>query len=121
MNLSHATRRRWNPCKSQDPFERVKYLKEKVQQHPDMFKFKCRVNDEYEELVAYNDNVDYIEQDQTWNGTWKFRKIFDHQGPIKSSYKERYKVSRYNVQVECETGEITWAPLTTKEKMRVQT
>ncbi|CAB9509584.1 hypothetical protein SEMRO_395_G134170.1 [Seminavis robusta] len=54
--------------------ERVKYHKEKVQQHPDMIKFKFRVNDEYEEIVAYNDIVDYIEKDQTWDATWKFRK-----------------------------------------------
>ncbi|CAB9518706.1 hypothetical protein SEMRO_957_G224510.1 [Seminavis robusta] len=65
--------------------EVLKYYKEKVQLHPDMINFRCRVNDEYEEIVAYTDIVDYIEQDQTWDGTWKFRKILDHQSPIISS------------------------------------
>jgi len=80
-----------------------------------MVKFKCLVNDDYEEVVAYNDIVDFIEQDQTWDGIWKFRAILDHQGPLRST-DSRYKGSRYNVQVEWETGEITWEPLSTKDK-----
>ena len=80
-----------------------------------MIKFKCLVNNDYEEIVACNDIVDFIEQDQTWDGIWKFRQVLDHQGPLKPS-DPRYKGSRYNVQVEWETGEITWEPLTTKDK-----
>ncbi|CAB9526097.1 hypothetical protein SEMRO_1776_G296900.1 [Seminavis robusta] len=68
---------------------RVKYHKEKVQKHPDMIKFKCRVNDEYEEIVGYNDIVEHIEQDQNWDGTWKFRKIMDHQSIDHSTEQPR--------------------------------
>jgi hypothetical protein len=41
-------------------------------------KFRCLINDEYEEVVAYSDIVDYIEQDDTWDGVWKFKEILDH-------------------------------------------
>ena len=95
--------------------EKVRLHKEELAKHPDMVKFKCLVNDDYEEVVAYNDIVDFIEQDQTWDGIWKFRAILDHQGPLRST-DSRYKGSRYNVQVEWETGEITWEPLSTKDK-----
>ena len=40
---------------------------EEVRNHPDMIKFKCLINEEYEEVVAYNDIVDYIEADETQN------------------------------------------------------
>ena len=98
--------------------EAVKRYKDGIPQDGPLKFFKVRTKD-WEDVVAYNDIVDYIEQDQTWDGTWKFRKILDHQGPIMSSDKERYKGSRYNGQVEWETGEITWEPLTTKDKMGV--
>ena len=95
--------------------ERVNKLKDDAHQSPEFIKFKCLVNNEYEEVVAFNDIVDFIEQDQTWDGTWKFREILDHQGPLKPS-DPNYKGSRYNLQVEWETGEITWEPLTTAKK-----
>jgi hypothetical protein len=40
-------------------------------------KFQCLVNDDYEDVVAYNDIVDYIEQDDSWDGVWKFKEILD--------------------------------------------
>ncbi len=97
--------------------ERVNQLKEDAQAaHPvEMAKFKCLINDDYEEVVAYSDIVDYIEQDQTWDGVWKFREILDHQGPLNSRDK-RYKGSEYNVLIEWETGETTWEPLNTEDK-----
>ena len=65
--------------------ERVQIMRDKVAHHPKVIKFKCIVDNDYEEIVAYNDIVDFIEQDQTWDGIWKFEKILNHQGPIKSS------------------------------------
>ena len=95
--------------------EEVNRNKDEGDQDPEMIKFRAVVNNDYEEIVAYNDIVDFIEQDQTWDGVWKFREILDHQGPLKPSDK-RYKGSSYNLQVEWETGEITWEPLSTKRK-----
>jgi len=48
------------------------------EKQPERIKFKCLVNDTYEEIVAYNDIVDYIEADDTWDGVWKFRHVLDH-------------------------------------------
>jgi len=47
------------------------------EKQPKCVKFKCLVNDKYEEVVAYNDIVDYIEADDTWDGVWKFHRILD--------------------------------------------
>ena len=80
----------------------------------ELARFKCLVDGKYEEVVAYNDIVDYIEQDDSWDGVWKFQEILDHK-IVKPNDKE-YRGSRYNVLVRWETGETTWEPLTTKNK-----
>ena len=41
---------------------------------------------------------------------FKFRAIVGHQGPLAASEPD-WKDSKYNVQVECETLEITFEPL----------
>ena len=41
---------------------------------------------------------------------YRFRAIIGHQGPLLASYPD-WKGSKYNVQVEWETGEITFEPL----------
>jgi len=48
------------------------------EKQPERVKFKCLVNDKYEEVVAYNNIGNYIEADDTWDGVWKFRCILDH-------------------------------------------
>ena len=99
--------------------EKIEEHREGMQDHPDLIKFRCSVNgDEYHKVVAYNDIVDFIEQDQTWDGTWKFREILDHNNGVRrrKSYeglddKDVYKGSSTNVLVEWESGERTWEPL----------
>ena len=98
--------------------ERVQASQEELAKNPDLIKFKCRVNDQYDEIVAYNDIVDFIEQDQTWDGLWKFKEILEHEGPLKKG-DARYKGAHYNVRVEWETGEKSWEPLTTADKKGV--
>ena len=80
--------------------------------------FKCLINNDYEEVVAHNGIVDFIKQDDSWDGTWKFKKILDHKGLIKPSDKD-YHGGWYNLQVSWETGEITWEPLTMKDRTGV--
>jgi hypothetical protein len=46
----------------------VNKYKDGMESHPKRIKFKCLVNDKYKEVVAYNDIVDYIEQDDGWDG-----------------------------------------------------
>lgn len=89
-----------------------------IEQMPEMIKFKYLVNNEYEDVIAYNDIVDYIEQDDGWDGAWKFRKILRHEGSIRSDNK-RYKGSSFNLLVEWESGEWSWEPLHTKDKTGV--
>ena len=59
----------------------VGWMQHKAHEHPEFIKFKCRVNDKYDEVVAYNDIVNYIEKDQTWEGIWNWNKIKKHKGP----------------------------------------
>jgi hypothetical protein len=84
---------------------------------PGHVQFVCSVNDDaYEEILSYNELMDYIEkdeqqhQDKDGNGFWNFKHIVGHEGPFRTSDPE-YKGSRYNVLVEWENGEITSEPL----------
>jgi hypothetical protein len=75
-------------------------------------KFVVSVNDdEYEEIVSYNEILDFIERDTNAETTiWRFKSISAHQGPLTSS-SPHYNGSRYNVLVNWESGESTYEPL----------
>jgi len=45
--------------------EPVRDMKDKAHKDPAYIKFKCLVNNDFEEVVAYNDLVDFIEKDTT--------------------------------------------------------
>ena len=113
---------------------RVQESKAMAANHPEMIKFRCLVNrndETYEEVVAYNDIVEFIEQDDSWDGLWKFKRILQHKGPLTPPRKgkkpdlgandrgEEYMGAKYNVQVEWETGEVSWRPLSTHDKQGV--
>ena len=52
-------------------------------QHPARVKFRCSINNnEFEEILSYNDIMDLIEKDETEHGLWKFKSISGHQGPL---------------------------------------
>ena len=90
--------------------EAIESTKDEAANQPEMIKFRALINGEREDVVAYNDIVDFIEKDESWDGWWKFKTIHNHMGPLKPTDKN-YKGSRYNVLVEWETGEKTWEPL----------
>jgi hypothetical protein len=74
-------------------------------------KFLLSVNDdESEEVITYNQLLDYLAKDQDSNIVWKFQRITSHQGPLAPGHPE-YKGSSYNVHIEWENGEITSEPL----------
>jgi hypothetical protein len=84
---------------------------------PGHVQFVCSINDDdYEEILSYNEPMDYIEkdeqqhQDKDGNGFWNFKHIVGHEGPFRASDPE-YKGSRYNILIEWENGEITSEPL----------
>ena len=82
-----------------------------VEQNPTRLKFRCSVNDdEFEELISYNDLINYIEHDEETSVFWKFKRIVGHEGPLTSDHPS-YNGSSYNVMMEWETGEVTSVPL----------
>ena len=88
---------------------KVRKMKKKAQSDPAFIEFKCLVNNDYEDIVAYNDIVDYIEKDTTWDGVWTFEKILTHKR-VKSKDPD-YRGSGINCLVQWSTGEQTWEPL----------
>ena len=76
-----------------------------VEENPTRLKFVCSVNDDQvEEILTYNQLLEYISKDNQSPIFWKFKHIISHQGPLASSHPD-YNGSVYNVMVEWEN---TW-------------
>ena len=78
-------------------------------------KFKLKINkDQAEEIMSYNQLMDYIQKgtdaEEDPDPLLKFRDIVAHQGPLESTDPDQ-KGSKYNVMVEWESGEVTYEPL----------
>ena len=83
----------------------------KMSNHPTHLKFKCSINnDKYEDILSYQEVMDYIEKDNDNPILWKFKSIVAHQGPLDPS-SPHYQGLSYNVRIEWENGEITDEPL----------
>ena len=72
-------------------------------------------NGKVEELISYNQLLEHLENAQDHDmgmdqELYRFRAIIGYHGPLLSSDPD-WKGSKYNVQVEWETGEITFEPL----------
>ena len=72
-------------------------------------------NGKVEELISYNQLLEHLENAQDHDmgmdqELYRFRAIIGHQGPLLASDPD-WKGSKYNVQVEWETGEIAFEPL----------
>ena len=72
-------------------------------------------NGKVEELISYNQLLEHLENAQDHDTgmdqeLYRFRAIIGNQGPLLASDPD-WKGSKYNVQVEWETGEITIEPL----------
>ena len=72
-------------------------------------------NGKVEELISYNQLLEHLENAQDHDmgmdqELYRFRAIIGHQGPLLASDPD-WKGRKYNVQVEWETGEITFEPL----------
>ena len=72
-------------------------------------------NGKVEELISYNQLLEHLENAQDHDmgmdqELYRFRAIIGHQGPLLASDPD-WKGSKYNVQVEWVTGEITFEPL----------
>ena len=72
-------------------------------------------NGKVEESISYNQLLEHLENAQDHDmgmdqELYRFRAIIGHQGPLLASDPD-WKGSKYNVQVEWVTGEITFEPL----------
>ena len=72
-------------------------------------------NGKVEELISYNQLLEHLENTQDYDmgmnqELYRLRAITGHQDPLLASDPD-WKGSKYNVQVEWETGEITFEPL----------
>ena len=79
-------------------------------------KFKLKINkDQAEEVMSYNQLMDYIQKgtdgEEDLDLLFKFKDILAHQGPLEST-DPSHKGSKYNVMVEWEPGEVTYESLT---------
>ena len=68
-----------------------------------------------EQLISYNQLLDHLETAQNNDlgmdqELFKFRAIIGHQSPLKATDPD-WKGSKYNVQVEWETGQVSFEPL----------
>ena len=82
-----------------------------IEQHPERVKFKVSMNnDQYEELLTYQQVLDHILKDEDTEVVWKYKQIVGTQGPLSTSHPE-YQGSKYNVLVEWEDGSTSSVPL----------
>jgi hypothetical protein len=94
----------------------VRKIRDNDSENHQKIKFLVEVGDGLDEILAYNELSDLIEQQHEAEAKgetkiWSFKDIIGHQGPLKPSDK-RYKGSTYNVLVQWEDGSETYEPLT---------
>jgi hypothetical protein len=82
-----------------------------TEKHPERIKFKVSVNDDqFEELLSYQQVLDHILADQNTEVVWKYKRIVATEGPLQP-WDRKYAGSTYNVLVEWEDGSTTSVPL----------
>jgi hypothetical protein len=86
--------------------------------HPEKVKFRCVVDGKYEEIVSYNQIIDFIEKDDNWDGVWKFREILSHKSKLTKKSKE-YRGCGASLHILWENDETSWEPFTTHDKMGI--
>ena len=81
-----------------------------VEKHPALTKFRCEIGeDQQEDVFAYGQILQHLEEDQEAEGVWKFEKVLAHK-KVSLTHK-KYLGSSYNVCILWENGEKTWEPL----------
>jgi hypothetical protein len=60
-----------------------------------------------EDIISYQQIMDYLDDDTRNEHVWKFRHIVSHEGPLTKQKDKSYNGSAYNVMIEWENGEIT--------------
>jgi hypothetical protein len=82
-----------------------------LENNKDRIKILLSLNDDTrEEVITYNQLLEYLAKDKDNDIVWKFKRIVSHQGPLTPNHPD-YKGSMYNVMIEWENGETTNEPL----------
>ncbi|KAG7345437.1 hypothetical protein IV203_032968 [Nitzschia inconspicua] len=90
---------------------------DEVESHPDRIKFLCKMDKNgREDLLTYNQVLDYLNRDMENPVLWKYKKIVSHQGPLKQGDKD-YKGSAWNVIAVDEDGTLCMEQRKYLEKM----
>ena len=63
-----------------------------------------------DDIMTYNEILHHLENDESQNILWKYKRITSHQGPLNPKHPD-YNGSSYNVMIEWENGEISAEPL----------
>ena len=92
--------------------EAIGQFNDSLNVHLERRKFCLHINDDdnFEELVTYQQLMEYLDDDDNDPVYWKFRWIMSHKGPL-HQHHPNYKGSMYNLMIEWENGEITSEPL----------
>ena len=86
---------------------------ESFEKDPGRTEFRCSVDDDqYEEIMSYNEILRYADNFDEEQRIWKFKRITSHEGPLRNDHPH-YMGSSYNVLIEWENGEVTREPLST--------
>jgi hypothetical protein len=80
----------------------------KLENNKDQIKFLLSTNkDTSEEVITYNQVLDYLAKDDNNDVTWKFKRITSHQGPLTSKHPN-YKGFTYNKWLNGRMGRPQW-------------
>jgi len=80
--------------------ERIDKHDHDIINHPERIKFLCKLNQKNrEELISYNQIMEYLNKDAKNPTVWKYKGIISHQGPLKPGDKD-YKGSTYNIMIK---------------------
>ena len=92
--------------------ERVDEHKKNLATNPDYIRYRVKVgnNEDWEEVVAYNELMDVVQSNKLDDGAWTFKSVIGHSGPLTKN-DPGYNGSSYNVLIRWETGEQTHEPL----------
>jgi hypothetical protein len=79
----------------------------KLENNKNRIKFLLSNNeDTIEEIITYNQLLDYLAKDDNNDIIWNFKLVASHQSPLIPKY-HNYKGSTYNIMAEWENGETT--------------
>ena len=85
--------------------------KDGVRQDDAFIKFQCDIGtgtDKYHEILAYNDIVDFIETDESYQGVYKYNSILGHRNNPKTKHLELF--------IEWDDFSRSWEPFSTPDK-----